>query len=290
MHEPPKRQLFSVRKGTMIARGLCLVMGLVFGGQLSAGGNSGNADEVHQELQAALVAQNSVLKVAMRTKNPVPQQDMDKLAAMYEEIVNRHPNNVDALVAYGEYLWQIERREEAMGKWTKAQSLAPDNASVVNHLGECQLALGHTREATLYFERATKMDPKIAVYQFNAGNTCFLFRHEITTATDNTESIILRSLDHFREAAKLEPFNVDYALAYAESFYGIQKPNWGDALDAWNHYLKITAEKDFAYSNLARVHLKLGNKEEAREDLTKIENEKFRILKERLQHQIDTIP
>ncbi len=146
----------------------------------------------------------------------------------------------------------------------------------------CYLELGHAKKATEYFERAAKLDPKNALYQYYAGNTAFLFRHEMTNSTDDERAVILRSVIHFQMATQIEPFNIDYALAFAQAFYSLLPPDWNAALQAWIHYLQITDQKDFAYSNLARVNLKLGNKEEARENLAKIGDEKFAAMKKHM--------
>jgi len=67
----------------------------------------------------------------------------------------------------------------------------------------------------------------------------------------------------------------------------MQQQDWNAALKAWTHYLEVTDQKDFAYSNLARVNLKLGHKKEAAEALSMIKSEKFASLKQHLQEEID---
>jgi hypothetical protein len=52
---------------------------------------------------------------------------------------------------------------------------------------------------------------------------------------------------------------------YAETFYLLPKPDWRVALAAWEKYHVITPQKEFALVNLARVHMKLGEKAAARE-------------------------
>jgi tetratricopeptide (TPR) repeat protein len=99
--------------------------------------------------------------------------------------------------------------------------------------------------------------------------------------------MIQRALRHFAEAARLEPLNVEYAKAYGDTFYYLQPPDWTTALAAWQHYLEITPHKDFAYSNLARVHMELGQKTEARACLVQIHAPDFDHLKARLNQRID---
>ena len=65
-------------------------------------------------------------------------------------------------------------------------------------------------------------------------------------------------------------------------------PDWRTALRAWQHFYDITPQKDFALLNLARVHMKLGNKEEARTSLSRIQSPEFDRLKTRLGERIET--
>jgi len=148
--------------------------------------------------------------------------------------------------------------------------------------------LGEIKQAAACFTRASDSAPANASYHFDLANVVFLFRHDLLDATAPDESkLIQRALSHFAEAARLEPLNVEYAKAYGDIFYYLQPPDWTSALAAWNHYLEITPHKDFAYINLARVHLSLGQKAEARADLSQVKGPEFDPLKTRLNQRID---
>jgi len=279
MHELPKRQLFSACRGA-----LPLLAGVAFfvaqAGAADAGKPQAAPDD---QIRAVRIAENAVFAgMGDSGKNEPTQEDLDKLARLYKQLVEQNPKSAEAWNAEAEYQWRIEKHPEAMAEWMTAEKLDPENAAVAGHLAACYLELGRAKRATEYFERAAKLDPKNALFEFNAGNTSFLFRHEMTNSTDNEQAVILRSVIHFQRAAQIEPFNIDYAQAYAQAFYSLLPPDWNTALQAWIHYLQITDQKDFAYSNLARVNLKLGNKQEARENLAKIESEKFAALKKHL--------
>jgi tetratricopeptide (TPR) repeat protein len=284
MHEPAKRQLFSAF--SRIAPVLCCA--LFFLPQAFAPDTDAKSPALEQELQAARLTEAAVLaKDADRENAQAARDDLEKLARIYAQISSRYPKSAEALNTWAEYLWKIERRQEAMEKWLAAESLEPDNAAVANNLGGCQLALANAKKAAEYFERAAKLDPGNAPYQFNAGNTCCMFRHQMAGDGGDAEPVLLRALDHFREAARIDPFSIEYARSYAETFYIMQQPDWNAALKAWTHYLEITDQKDYAYSNLARVNLKLGHKKEAGENLAMIKGEKFVLFKQHLQQEID---
>ena len=85
-----------------------------------------------------------------------------------------------------------------------------------------------------------------------------------------------------------EEVGEEYARAYAETFYTIPDPDWRVALQAWQHFYEITPGKDFALLNLARVHMKLGNKPEALATLSKVQAPELEKLKTRLRERIET--
>jgi tetratricopeptide (TPR) repeat protein len=231
------------------------------------------------ELRAARLVENAVL-TRLKSDGSSREGDLSKLDAMYRQLVEKHPENAEMRDAYGEFLWSIERRPDAMDQWETAEKFDPKNADVAYHLGGCHLALGNARRATDYFSRASSLDPKDALYHYSLGTALYLFRHEVNAG--DPASVIQQSLDQYRIAAELEPFNSEYLRAYAEAFYGLTVPDWKEALNAWGRYLELTQARDYTYSHLARVNLKMGRKSEARELLSKIESNDFARVKSSL--------
>ncbi|MGB8354183.1 MAG: tetratricopeptide repeat protein [Chthoniobacteraceae bacterium] len=283
MHEQPKRQLFSACRGPLL-----LLAGAGISFAQAGAADAGKLEAPAEQIRSVRIAEAAIFAgMGASGKDEPTQEDLNKIARLYKQIVVQYPKSADAWNAEGEYEWRIENHPDAMVEWMTAEKLDSNNSAVAGHLAACYLELGYAKKATEYFEKAAKLDPKNALFQFNAGNSSFLFRHELTNSTDNEQAVILRSFIHFQMASQLEPFNIDYAQAYAQAFYSLLPPDWNKALEAWSHYLQITDEKDFAYSNLARVNLKLGHKQEARENLAKIGNEKFAALKKHMLLQIN---
>ena len=67
---------------------------------------------------------------------------------------------------------------------------------------------------------------------------------------------------------------------------GALDPDWQTALKVWTAYLNLMPEKDFAYLNLARVHLNLGDAGNARACLARVANPANERLKNRLEERI----
>jgi tetratricopeptide (TPR) repeat protein len=235
------------------------------------------------ELRAAkLMAFNLAAKKA-------DAQEWGKLDKAYSDLDIKYPDDVAVKSDWAQYLWDRGEKRHAMEKWEEVTKMDPKNAPALSNRGNGYLEMGEIRKATGCFTRASESDPTNASYHFDLANVVFLFRHDLLDAAAPDEGrMIQRALRHFAEAARLEPLNVDYAKAYGDTFYYLQPPDWTTALGAWQHYLEITPHKDFAYSNLARVHMKLGQKTEARACLDQIHGADFDRLKARLNERIDT--
>jgi len=258
-----------------------LLCGLTFGDCPS------QADDFQHELTAARLLEASVWanqsKQSSGKRNEEDRANLKTLARVYQRLITRYPKNADAHAAYAEYLWEAGDFASAMAQWKSAESLDPRNPATASHLGGCYLGLGDAKKAIEYFARAASMDPDNPLYHFDLGNSTFVFRRLLTAAGgEGEQSILKNALAEFKKAAELDPFNADYARAYAETFYGLKQPDWREALKAWTHFLELKGPRDFCYANLARVNLKLGQKKEALEDLDQVTRPDFRPMKNHL--------
>lgn len=234
------------------------------------------------ELRAA-----KLMELTLAAKN-ADAQEWSKLDKVYSDLDIKYPRNVAVEGEWAQYLWDRGEKLLAMEKWETVTKMDPKNGPALSSLGNGYLGMGKIKQAADHFTRASDSAPDNASYHFDLGNVLFLFRHDLLDAEALDESrVIQRALRHFGEAARLEPLNIEYAKGYADTFFYAKPPDWATALTAWTHYLEITPHKDFAYSNLARVHMEMGQKEEARACLAQIHGVEFDHLKARLNQRID---
>lgn len=231
-----------------------------------------------EELRAAKVLELSVLA------RGAPAKEQAKLRRMYADLERNYPLDASIENGYAEFLWNIEDREQAMRRWRAAEQIDPRNGVVLNHLGGAHLAIGEVRQAFNWFTRAVEVEPNNPLYHFNLANVAFVFRHDLEKGDENAFAL---AHHHFAEASRLAPADAEYARAYAEVFYSIPNPDWSAALAAWNRFREVTTNKDFALLNLARVHMKLGQKDQARACLAEVKGSEFGKLKARLGQRIE---
>ena len=230
-------------------------------------------------------------KAAKALANPnATTKDRLHVEQIYYQLVRDNPQSVPAQNALAAFLWKNGNLEAAVEHWRTAQRLDPKNAEAASSLGGAYLRIGRVREAAEQFLLAVRSESNNPDYHFDLANVEFLFRNDLTAAwkIDSAE-LLRRALFQFREASRLAPTDVEYARAYAETFYGIPNPDWKEAQLAWQHYLELTTSRNFAYLQLARVTLKQNKKAEALSFLDKISDSSFSEVKEKLRKQAEAI-
>ncbi len=210
-----------------------------------------------------------------------------KVENSYRDLAAKYPRDGAVHAAFGEFLWERGEREGAMREWKVAEEIDPRNAAVLYRLGDGHLAAGSGKSAAHYFQKACAAAPTIAQFQYVAGNTTFLFRHELVDESQSEDQVLAVALAHFAAAVRLAPLDLEYARAYAETFYGMKKPDWTEAVEAWKRVLELSPTKDFAYANLARVNLRLGQYDASLGWLGKIQSPDYERLKANLRAQVD---
>ena len=230
-------------------------------------------------------------KAAEALANPnVTVKERARVEQIYYQLVRDHPQSVPAQNALAAFLWKNGKPEAAVEHWQTAQRLEPKNGEAANSLGGVYLRMGRVRAAAEQFLLAVRSESDNADYHFDLGNVEFLFRRDLTAAwkIDSAE-LLQRALFQFREASRHAPTDLEYARAYAETFYGMPNPDWKEAQVAWQHYLDLSADGNFGYLQLARVSLKQHKKAEALSFLDKISDSSYFEVKEKLRKQAEAL-
>jgi tetratricopeptide (TPR) repeat protein len=214
-----------------------------------------------------------------------------QLAQMaHEKFLQEHPTSVPGHLAYAEFLSENGNLRAAVLQWRSAQRLAPENDAVANSLGGAYLRMGRAADSAEQFARAIELAGENAAYHFNLANVEFMLRHDLSAAWRvNEPDLLRRALAEFREASRFSPRDMEYARAYAESFYGMPDPDWSEAAAAWKHVLALSPQGDFAYLQLARISLHRNDATEARRCLDRIVDARHDVLKRKLQAQADQL-
>ena len=230
-----------------------------------------------EELRAA-----KLLEAALFARH-AGADEAGKLEKIYAGLSAKYPRDATVRNAHAEFLWSLGEPARAVEMWETAVAIDPKNAVILDHLATHWLAAGEVKKSASFYARAIESAPENAAYRFASANVTFLFRHELLSPAQPDEAAVLyHALADFAEASRLAPLNAEYARAYAETFFSLAKPDWKEALTAWQHFAEISPQKDFAQANLARIHMKLGQMDAARTCLDRIQGADFQNLKARL--------
>ena len=211
---------------------------------------------------------------------------ISRLCKSFEQFLNRYPNNGEAMNIYGSFLDEVGKGEAAMQWWERAADLSKDNPQLLNNLANYYGHNGRAEDAIRLYEEAIRIDPLEPVYHFNLGNMYYLFRKETHAIHGwDLDTTFRHSLHHFRIASELSPENMEYAISYAETYYGVKFLSktfqWKDAESAWKKCLEVGKNPDYKDSirvHLVRVNAYQGDSLEAFEWYNKLESPSARQM------------
>jgi len=208
------------------------------------------------------------------------------VAQEYKEFLQRHPEHVRALLAYGSFLNDTGDEEAGVEQWEKARQLDPQNPATWNNLANYYGHRGPIKKAFEYYATAIRLNPNASVYYQNFATSVFLFRKDAMEFYDIDEQRVFdRALDLYQHALKLDPQNFALATDVAQTYYGIKPSRTKEALEAWNYALKVASEpveREGIYLHLARVELNSGMLTEAHRHLDRVTNSLYADTKNRL--------
>lgn len=232
----------------------------------------------HPETSSGDASESARLTLRERIK-----QRLDGIKHEYDGFIAQHPNHPHIRLAYGSFLNDIHDEDGAVAQWEKARELDPKNPAAWNDLANYYGHRSPVKKAFEYYEKAIELDNHESVYYYNLAVTVYLFRVDAEEYYHLNETQVFdKSLDLYHKAIALDPDNFVLFSDYAQSFYGTKPPRWKDGLAAWTQALKMAHDDDErqgVYIHLARINIKLGHLEEARQELGLVTNPAYYGLK-----------
>lgn len=217
-------------------------------------------------------------------------QRLDGLDRRYRTFLELHPNHAKARLAYGSFLNDQGKEEEAVAHWEQARQLDPANPAAWNNLANYYGHRSPVKKAFEYYAKAMELDPTEPVYVWNFATTVYLFRVDAKEFYGIDENgVFEKALDLYRKAVALDPKNFILASDYANSFYGTKPPRYEDGLVAWEAAYQVAGddiEREGVCIHLARCHINLKRYDEAETQLKRVKHPMYDALRKRLEDRI----
>ena len=215
--------------------------------------------------------QNRLMQAYREEINPSDKESLEfRLIAIHTEyaaLLAKNPENPAVIAAYGLYLAQIDKGDDALRMLLKADSLDPTIPQVKNQLGNYMIEQANFQLALPYYLEAIRFAPREPLYHYQLANLLYYFREEFVQyeilSKETVEDQMFRA---FKSAAELAPDNMAYQYRYAEAFYDHPFADLKEALSVWDglfHRVQDERDKQIILLQQANCHLKLGHPEEA---------------------------
>lgn len=214
------------------------------------------------------------------------EQRLEPVKQAYENFLQRHPSHVRGRLAYGSFLNDIGKEDDAVVQWDKARQMDPKNPAAWNNLANYYGHRGPATNAFIYYEQAIELNAKEPVYYQNFATTVFLFRKDAMEFYKLDEQKVFdKALGLYRKALKLDPQNFVLANDLAQTYYGIRPARTMDAIEAWLQALKLAKDdlqREGIYIHLARNEMTVSQFSQARQHINAVTNENYTEIKQRL--------
>ena len=208
----------------------------------------------------------------------------------YEDFLQRHPEHVNARIAYASFLGDTKDEESAQEQLQKALALDTNNPAIYNNLANIEGHIGSVKKAFAYYERAIKLNPLEPVYYHNFATTVYLFRTDAKEYYGiDEQEVFAKAFKLYSNSMRLDPQNFPLASDVAQGYYGLKPLPTDEALKAWTNALSIAhdeVEREGVYIHFARLNILAGRFDTARTHLAAITNVMYADLKNRLEHNL----
>lgn len=172
---------------------------------------------------------------------------------IYRSIVQKQPDNPDALHFLGVLLHQTGQSDKAIANIKQALQINPAYLDACNNLGNIYKETGDMQQAAETYRRVIDMAPDHA-------GAC------------NNLGVVLRNLEAYEEservllkAAELSPDNADVFQNLGNTYQ--EQDECRKAAEAYRQAIVLRPNHKYAYESLWKMLLKTGQSEEAREVL-----------------------
>jgi len=254
-------------------------------------------EEIDAWIKESRQSADSLSAVQQALLNGRIKSRLEELERAYLSFINLHPRHFRARMAFGSFL-------SDQGKENEAAELNPENPAVWNNLANYHAHNGPITKAFDYYEKAIEFSPTEALYYHNFGTTVYLFRKAaMAHFNTNQQGVFDKALALYEKAIEYDPKNFKLATDVAQTYYGIKPTLTGQpdkdrqteqaladrAIQAWEHAMKLAGddiERQGILIHYARIQINADRFQEAQRNLNAVTNQMYAVTKGLLQKKL----
>ena len=182
-------------------------------------------------------------------------------AALYREVLQTDPRNVDALRMLGVLAVGEGNLDEGERLLRRAVAIAPDFVNAIMDLGGALQEQNRTREALECFKQATKLEPTNHRAHFHLAQTLApaMFSHE--------------AIECYEKVLALRPRHAGSLLGMGHALKTIGKTD--EAIESYRKAIEVRPNKGEVYWSLANLKTYRFSDDDIREMETRVENDEL---------------
>jgi len=144
----------------------------------------------------------------------------------YETILEKDPQNAEALVQLGTLYYGLERFEMAEEKFKQALKIKPENVDVLVRLGNLYYDTNRPQEALRYYQQALKLNPKLSDVRVDMAT---MYRR------------LGKADEALKELRRVIADDPQHAVAYMNLgiILRFDKGDYKGAIKAWEDFLRV---------------------------------------------------
>ena len=209
------------------------------------------AKRLRSQPQGVIVGCVAVVVVLLAFLTIQRNQDYQSTLGIWQDTVEKCPNNPRAHSNLATALLQTGNMQEATEHWEQALRIRPDFAEVHNTWGLALMSQGRLQEAIGHYEQALRIKPDNATAHYNLG---------LASARLGR---LQEAIGHYEDALRLKP---DYAEAHNNLGLALKaQGRLPEAIDHYEQALRLEPNSPEVHSNLGVALAQLGRMPEAME-------------------------
>jgi tetratricopeptide (TPR) repeat protein len=209
---------------------------------------------------------------------------VDPIRERYEAFLERNPAHVRGHLAFASYLGEFSEEATIHEHLEQALKLSPNNPIVLNNVAKYFGEHGPAEKAFRYMEQALSLEPDEPTYLRNLAGIMLVHRKEALRhfRLVDERQLFAHTAGLYRRAVAAQPDDFLLLSTFAQSLYRLDPFPYEEAQATWASALKLAGtvtEQEGVRIHLARIHIRAGRFEPAREELNAVQSAELKDTK-----------